>query len=337
MPSAVRSTNAPAPYEEPADIPVIDFSLLHGTPEQRQAALKLLDESFQSHGFVYLSNHTIDQKIVDQAFEWSKRFFRLPHHVKQMIAHPPSGEVGDHRGFSEVGLALVSQLVFDRNEVEELRKTAPETKETLEWGNPLDDTAPNRWLSEGVFPGFRDFMELWWSECVRLEHALLRCLSLALGLSDPDYLSKNQTRDICHMNLAYYPSMPVVPLKTGQLRRLNAHTDFGQLTLLFQDMVGGLEVHDGHVFRPVIPKPGTVIINVGDMLERQTNGRWKSALHQVAAPREFMRRPDAEIHEDGNGDRVVDRFSIIFFGTPDPDSLVDTLPGCEKGEIGSQT
>ena len=93
-------------------------------------------------------------------------------------------------------------------------------------------------------------------------------------------------------------------------------------------MVGGLEVHDGEVFRPVIPKPGTVIINVGDMLERQSNGRWKSALHQVAAPRESMEAK--KLGTEVNGETVVDRYSIIFFGTPDPESIVGTLPGCEQ-------
>jgi isopenicillin N synthase-like dioxygenase len=62
--------NGPESYEEPADIPVIDFGLLHGTEEERNTALKQLDESFQSHGFIYLSNHLIPQKTVDQAFDW---------------------------------------------------------------------------------------------------------------------------------------------------------------------------------------------------------------------------------------------------------------------------
>lgn len=254
--------------------------------------------------------------------------------MKQSIAHPPSGEVDDHRGFAEVGLALVSQLVFDRDEVQALRKSAPERKETLEMGNPHPvgkDVAPNRWLREDVFPGFQSFVEDWWDECTRLQHALLVYLCEALGLTDTEHLSRQQTRDVCHMSWAFYPSMPLEPLQNRQLRRLNAHTDFGQLTLLFQDMVGGLEVHDGHMFRPVMPKPGTVIINVGDMLERQSNGRWKSALHQVAAPREYMQvKPKENGHKLGDASQVVDRYSIIYFGTPDPDVMVETLPGCEN-------
>ena len=107
----------------------------------------------------YIS-YTLSIRIHAHCFQ-SKRFFSLPHHVKQSIAHPPSGEVDDHRGFVEVGLALVSQLVWDRSEVEELRRIAPERKETLEMGNPFcndADVPPNRWLPEEVLPGFRNFV-----------------------------------------------------------------------------------------------------------------------------------------------------------------------------------
>jgi isopenicillin N synthase-like dioxygenase len=244
------------------------------------------------------------------------------------IAHPQSAGLEDHRGFTEVGQGHVSQLVFDHEEVKELRKSSPERKETLEMGNPHPDAGPdvppNRWLPEEELPGFRAFIECWWDACTQLNHALLRRCSEALNLPSADYLSQRQARNICHMSFAYYPQTPVGPLQNRSLRRLNAHTDFGQLTLLFQDMVGGLEIHDGNVFRPVIPRPGTVVINVGDLLEHQTNGRWKSALHQVVAPRELMGAPRDAL----SAGSVVDRFSLIYFGTPDPDSVVETLPGC---------
>lgn len=245
-------------------------------------------------------------------------------------AHPSSGDLDDHRGFTQDGQAHVSQLVFDHDEVQELRKTSPERKETLEMGNPYPssgpDVPPNRWVPEDEFPGHQAFVQRWWDACTELNHALLRTCSEALKLPSEDYLAQRQTRNVCHMSWAFYPQMPVGPLQDQSLRRLNAHTDFGQLTLLFQDNVGGLEIHDGQIFRPVIPRPGTVVINVGDLLERQTNGRWKSALHQVVAPRELMGAP----RDKGSAGSVVDRYSIIYFGTPDPDSVVDSLPGYEK-------
>jgi isopenicillin N synthase-like dioxygenase len=221
----------------------------------------------------------------------------------------------------------VSQLVFDEKKVQELRKTSHERKETYEMGNPYPngESAPNRWLAEEHLPGWRAFVEKWWDECTKLERSMLKFLGQVLELEDDELLCKRQSRDLNHMSWAFYPSMPIAPLKNRQLRRLNAHTDFGGLTLLFQDMVGGLEIHDGQVFKPVVPKRGTVVLNVGDMLERQSNGRWKSGLHQVTAPSEANMEAGFKSH-----DAVVDRYSIIYFGQPDPESLVDTLPGCES-------
>lgn len=78
------------------------------------------------------------------------------------------------------------------------------------------------------------------------------------------------------MSFLHYTSYSV---GNGLNRRLGAHTDYDQLTLLFQDTVGGLEVHDEEIdtFRPVHQTPGTVVVNMGNLLEKQTNGRWKSA------------------------------------------------------------
>jgi isopenicillin N synthase-like dioxygenase len=119
----------------------------------------------------------------------------------------------------------------------------------------------------------------------RLNHELLGVLSEALQLPEREYLLKRQTCDICHISWPFYPSMPLKPLKNQEMKRLNANTDYCQVTLLFQDMMDGLEIHDGEAFRPVIPKPGTVVINIGDMMERQTNGRWKSSFASGCGPK----------------------------------------------------
>ncbi|KAL8654638.1 MAG: hypothetical protein Q9226_003355 [Calogaya cf. arnoldii] len=325
------------PEIEPANIPVIDFSLLSSSEQDHVAALRQIDDAFQTFGFIYLNNHTIPQEMVEEAFSWqSKRFFDLPHDVKQLIAHPPNAD--DHRGFAEVGLGLVSQGIWDAAKIEEIRKSAPpEQKEILEMGNPYnsDDPKanpfPNRLLPEDCFPGFQDFIKKWWDQCINLENQLIRCLCEIIGVSDRDYLAKQQTpgANRSHMSWLHYLSMPLHPLRERDASRLNVHTDFGQLTLLFQDSVGGLEIHDeeANIFRPVLPKPGTVIVHVGDMLEKQSNGRWKSALHQVTAPSQHMY--GNQITENS----VVDRYSVAFYVMPDYDLMMEPLPGCEdKGK-----
>lgn len=215
-----------------------------------------------------------------------------------------------------------------------MRQAAPpEQKEILEMGNPYssDDPAanpfPNRLLPESIFPGFRAFLEKWWDACIGQEQQLLRCLCEILDIPDRDFLGRQQTpgRNRSHMSWLHYLSMPLSPLRDGNANRLNTHTDFGQLTLLFQDMVGGLEIHDDElgIFRPVLPKAGTMIVHVGDLLEKQSNGRWKSALHHVTAPTHLM------YGKEVGGDTVVDRYALSFYAHPDYETMVEPLPGCE--------
>ena len=125
-------------------------------------------------------------------------------------------------------------------------------------------------------------------------------------------------------------------LRSNAAARINAHSDFGTLTLLFQDSVGGLEIQDPHEegkFRSVPPVDGAVLVNIGDLMERWSNGRWKSTVHRVVAPplaASASNGPDAATKRDSKADEEIcpDRYSIPFFATADPDTVIDALPGC---------
>ncbi|KAI9147087.1 oxoglutarate iron-dependent dioxygenase [Paramyrothecium foliicola] len=329
-------SNPPAKYAEaaddaatvdvPFDMPVIDFAGLQGPPEERKKWLQELDRGFQTYGFVYLSNSSISQDMVDEAFEWSRRFFALPLDVKMKAKHPQYETPYSHRGYAPQGVGHTVQLLFDAEEIEKTFVTAPEIKETFELGNdrPEDGLVPNNWVPEEDLPGFRAFHGKWLAACKDQAQALLRCLGEALDLEDKDAFCKRESKNDAHISLMHYPNMPVEPLKTGRQHRLNTHSDYGSLTMLFQGEVGGLEVFDGEVYKPIVPKRGTIILNVGDMLERQTNGRWKSSLHRVVAPRDIMMQEGWEPTA-----RVVDRYAIVYFCQPDADVVIETLAGCE--------
>ncbi|KKK17647.1 hypothetical protein ARAM_002924 [Aspergillus rambellii] len=315
---------------EAADMITLDYSKLLGSPTERREALGQLDHAFQTYGFIYLANHSISQALFDEAFEWISspscpRFFDLESSTKNLIARPLSSALEDHTGYAEYGVGHISQLVFEDKEVETHQAASPDHKETLEIGNPHEgpSSGTNRWLPEDIFPGFRKFYEVWWNACTEVEKSLRQALCAILDI-EPDSLCRKQTLNFGHVSFLHYPAMVLQPQSGGEARRLNAHTDYGVLTLVFQDAVGGLEVHDGHVFRPVIPKPGTIVVNLGDMLERQSNGRWKSALHQVVAPRK-------ETMQEGfvTAKAVLDRYSIAYTGAVDPEEIIETLPGCE--------
>lgn len=144
-------------------------------------------------------------------------------------------------------------------------------------------------------------------------------------------------------------------LHSGTATRFPAHSDFGTLTLLFQDDVGGLEIadpgsantktsagfeKDGR-FRCVEPRPGTVVVNVGYLLMRWTNGRWKNTIHRVSSPPNVVKDPvldqfDGSRTQEGTVVRATDlspaRYSIPFFAAPDPATIVEALPGCWNEE-----
>jgi len=146
-----------------------------------------------------------------------------------------------------------------------------------------------------------------------------------LNKSNPDaehQIPENFFDEISNPNvlrLLLYPTH----LKNEVFIRAGAHTDYGTLTLLFQDDVGGLQVMnaEGKYF-DVTPKEGTVVVNAGDMLQRWTNGKLKSTVHRVVSSTKEL-----------PGEYVPERYSIACFCSPHPDVVVQCLPGCE-GESG---
>jgi isopenicillin N synthase-like dioxygenase len=245
----------------------------------------------------------------------SKKFFDLPMKTKMLAPHPPGGS--HHRGYSAPGVEKVSQHEYDANELNKLRDV-PDFKESFESGNVNDDAQPNIWLPEEELPGFRAFMEEYFTLCAGLVHRILNMLSIALKLPPPG-LSSTHSNSLFQLRLLHYPSLPAKELSQGKRSRINAHSDFGTLTLLFQDSIAGLEIASPvspGAFRPVDPIPDTVLVNIGDLMARWSNDRWKSTVHRVGIP-------------SHNGEEVVpERYSIPFFATADMDAVIEALPGC---------
>jgi len=255
--------------------------------------------------------------------EQSKKFFDLPEAVKQLAPHPPGAS--HHRGYSGLGVEKVSQNVFDEEGIKASR-AVPDVKESFESGNVEDDMQPNIWLPEDKLPGFKRFMESFFQDCSALVHNILQALAIALSTPSQNQLSDAHARSLFQLRLLHYPPIQASILRAGEKSRISAHSDFGTLTLLFQDAVGGLEVKDPNlagIFRPAAPIPGSVLVNIGDLMERWSNGRWRSTVHRVVAP------PTDESRRVNTSDELLKaRYSIPFFATADPDTVIEALPGC---------
>jgi isopenicillin N synthase-like dioxygenase len=150
-------------------------------------------------------------------------------------------------------------------------------------------------------------------QCYSLGLNVLKCLAMAMDLGD-SFFSNITTHADPQLRLIRYPSIDRKVVEQEGHARTIPHTDFGLCTLLFQDDVGGLEVDPYHTgeFKAAVPIPGTVLINIADLMQRLTNDRCKSTKHRVVAP-------------EMAGDVLSERYSIPFFIHPDPEAWIDPV------------
>ncbi|KAJ6438449.1 oxoglutarate/iron-dependent oxygenase [Purpureocillium lavendulum] len=312
--------------DEPLDIPIIDFAPLlsdESRPEQYASAGKQVYEAFKNVGFAYIKNHGVPQEVVDEAFEWSRKFFALPQSEKDKVPHPPEGWY--HRGYSGVGREKVSQNVFDAEGIARER-SVPDCKESFEIGGEHEERLRNIMPAEHVLPGFRAFFALFFDTCYALELRLLRAIAVGMGLDEAYFVDYHRARSN-QIRLLHYPPVEEALLAEGKVDCIGAHTDFGTLTMLFQDEVGGLEVESARgpkgAFTPAPFVPGTVVVNIGDFLMRWSNDELKSTLHHVRTP-----PVDERDVEPGRPRMTRERYSIPYFVAADGHRTIDCVPGC---------
>ncbi|EKM57512.1 uncharacterized protein PHACADRAFT_138688 [Phanerochaete carnosa HHB-10118-sp] len=308
--------------QEAGGINVINFApFLDGSRKQEVA--DAIVQSFKDTGFVYLTSHGLSQTKVEGMFAWSRRFFSQPMDVKMLAPHPASGL--HHRGYSAPGVEKIVREVFDPNEIKKRRAQAPDMKESFECGREDDPLMPNIWLPEGMLPGFKEAcLDFYWACHKVLEINFLRALALGLGVPE-DHFVQVHTRADNQLRLLHYPSVPVEQLKNEEISRVIAHSDYGSITFLFQDSVGGLEVEDPNKpgqFTSATPVNGTVIVNAGDFLQRWTNDTLRSSVHQVSLPPNLT-------SSDG---MTPPRYSIPYFCAPNFDTVVDMIPTTYSAE-----
>ncbi|CAE6441104.1 unnamed protein product [Rhizoctonia solani] len=235
-------------------IPVIDFSKFSKAQslEEKQTTANEIVSAFERVGFIYLSRHGIAPETVDTAFKQSAEFFKLPIDIKAKLAWE---DPRSNRGYVMPGRERVTQST-DPAEIARLRALAPDAKESMEIGRDWDATWSNR------------------QTCHELHAEVMSSVALGLGL-DERFFDKLIDEQYHNLRLLSYPPISrEALLKEGQARA-GAHSDYGTLTLLFQDQVGGLEVQNPHTkdFQPATPIPGTIVVNVGDLLARWSNDR----------------------------------------------------------------
>ncbi|KAJ3508651.1 hypothetical protein NLJ89_g5635 [Agrocybe chaxingu] len=296
-----------SPANASFNIPVINFAKYRSasSAEEKKRTADEIVSAFKESGFIYLLNHGISSHEVKSTFQKDKLAWEDPR---------------SNRGYVAIGRERVTQSA-DPKEIATLREKAPDFKETMEIGRDWDSEWKNQWPAETVAPGFKQRMLDFYETCHELHVHVMR--SIALGLDLGEHFFDNKIDEKCHnLRLLSYPPVKIDLLKNEGQARAGAHSDYGTLTLLFQDSVGGLEVQNPHTgeFVPAIPIEDTIVINVGDLLARWSNDVLRSTLHRVVAP------PAEKISESEG--LTPARQSIAFFCNPNFSAEVACLPNC---------
>ncbi|KAH6663733.1 hypothetical protein B0J14DRAFT_661933 [Halenospora varia] len=312
MPSKIED-----PVNRPFTIPLVDFSkYLHGAPMEQDECIQTIMSGFTTSGFLYLTNSGISVEELDSVFAESKAYFDQPVSEKAKF---PNDNPHVNRGYSGMGVEKVSN-VFDPNGIDQLRKQEPDVKESLEIGSepghyPVKNDV-NVWPSS--LPGFKEKMSWFYKRCDDLHQDLLEAIALGLGIKK-DFFRGIKNGDHV-LRLLHYPSVEKSYMEKEGAVRIGSHTDYGTVTLLFQDGTGGLQVQypDGN-FYDVDPVPGAIVINCCDLLQIWTNDVLKSTHHRVRSPTKVPVTPDG---------KYAPRYSIAFFCHPDHDSTIDIIETC---------
>ncbi|PQE31096.1 thymine dioxygenase protein [Rutstroemia sp. NJR-2017a WRK4] len=320
-------------------IPTIDFAPWFAptsTPSERLAVAKSLVSAFRTVGFAQIINHDVPSSLINEAFSITKQLFDLPPEDKALAPHPPGPTV--HRGYSHPGLEKVYQgFGGDKEMGEKLREVVDwkffvsasintlSPKESYEIGSPHNPDQPNIWLPSSLLPQFQPFMLSLYDRLFLSAREILLAIGTGLELKDPAFLRDFHSGINNQLRLLHYPPVLAKEIESGEKVRLPAHTDWGSITMVWQDGCGGLEVEKPGVngeFISVEPREGAVVVNVGDLLMRWTNDTLKSTLHRVELP------PLADRYATTPaGERITRaRYSIPYFVGPDVDQTISCLP-----------
>ncbi|KAM7427313.1 hypothetical protein ABFA07_021537 [Porites harrisoni] len=303
------------PANPSCGIPVVDFSAMSldvKDPDLSSQAVKDLAnqvyQAFSTTGVVYFTNYGIPQETIDTTFETYDKFFNLNIDVKKKYAKRTGttlkngwDELESERGTSNM-------------------KRPADLKESFDFCGLEDENYT--WPNEEVL-NFQGTVQTFYEDTTNLALRMMSVIAISLDL-DPDtfdfaWQKMGTSEGGTQLRYNYYPMISdLSKIKPGQIR-CGEHTDYGGITLLFQDDVGGLQVInnvDGQ-FVSATPMRGAVLVFIADLMQRWTSDRYKSVVHRVLIPEEEIKRR-------------VPRRSLALFHDPDDDTMVTCLDGSNQ-------
>lgn len=286
------------------EIPVVDLApMMDGSSGGLDAVAKEMRHIAETVGFFYVKNHGVPEDLINRTYEAAKQFFAQGEDEKNRV------KVNDrHHGYIAMGGARMGEGM------------APDLKESFVWGLDLPDDDPrvaqnkflggNQWPTD--IPGYRDALTAYFDAVNKLGEKLMGAFAVGMGLPAESF-NKNFNPPITRGSLVYYPEQP--PQSEEEVFGVAPHTDYGCMTILRQDHVGGLEVQTkAGEWVTAHPIDGTFVVNVGDLLARWTNDGFASTPHRVV------------------NRRAENRYSLVMAVDPSFETLIDPKVVCRDGE-----
>ena len=288
-------------------LPVIDVSALFGADGRARGKVAAeIGDACRNLGFFYASGHAITDHTLAALSAASHRFFALPPEVKMKNAMARGGRAW--RGFFPVGGELTSGQ--------------PDIKEGFYFGEELGPSDPR--VAAGLplhganlfpaeVPELKTSVTAFMQAAERSAHAIMEGIALSLGLEAQYFRSAYTAEPTMLFRIFHYPASEA---KEGW--GVGEHTDYGLLTLLAQDDIGGLQVKTPQGWIDAPPIPGALVCNIGDMLDRLTGGLYRSTPHRV-------------LNASGRS-----RLSFPFFFDPGFGARIVPLPGATSSDDSAQ-
>lgn len=292
------------------NLAIVDIEpFIHGDEAARLKIARKFGDAFETTGFAVIVGHGVPETLAEDTYGAMNGFFAQSFDTK-LTYMPPEQAKG--RGYLPIGIESVAKTLTG--------ETPPDLCEALVFGAPHREdqpgAKPNYWPTEPA--RLKSLVEQWSDQMVTLTVHLSRLSALALDLPE-DYFAEAYADPSLTLRFVNYPDQTTPP-RPGQMR-YGEHHDYGALTILRQDAApGGLEIKDSDgAWKEAGVIPESFVINVGDLMARWTNNRWRSTLHRVSNPDRSLTGSTA-------------RLSMVAFTGPNEQAEVECLPTCQTAD-----
>ena len=291
-----------------SNLPIIDLApfMTASTREDRMHVARAVRSACIDIGFFYVTGHSFTAEELNSVLTQGLGFFALPLDEKMKVLSPSV----DMPGFVRTG-GLDPEK--NRDKVVDIKERLYLTRELKpgEQARPDSRIGKTQWPSRDLLPSFEPILKTYIARLQRVTEALNHAFALSLDLPE-DYFDAHYGRPDMSLTMNFYPPVDPSKLKASQWS-FSPHADYSAFTVLLQDQSGGLQARNSAgEWIDVIPKAGTLVVNVGNVLERWTNDVYRSTLHRAL---HIGREP---------------RVSAAFFVYPDATTVVHCIDTCQS-------